>query len=105
MDPFHAFAGYATRALAPQTELARVDADVSHAVERALAYRQLDMVGFAKFTLPSEAEIRTLLGAVGHGATTLTARELLERIPSERQGNALRMLSWLLKLGVLEVRS
>jgi glycosyltransferase involved in cell wall biosynthesis len=105
MDPFHAFAGYATRALAPQTELARVDADVSHAVERALAYRQLDMVGFAKFTLPSEAEIRTLLGAVGHGATTLTARELLEPIPSERQGNALRMLSWLLKLGVLEVRS
>lgn len=102
MDPFHAFASYPTQALTPQTVLALVDADVQVAVQRALAYRQLAMVDFAKVILPTTAEIEVLL----HGASQpQTAQTLVVNMDQKRQAFVLRSLAWLLKLGVLKVVS
>jgi starch synthase len=102
MDPFHAFASYPTQALTPQTELALVDADADTAITRALAYRQLAMVDFAKFVLPTEDEIASVLDAA---SPPQTAQALLAGIAQERQAFVFRSLAWLLKLGVLKVVS
>jgi hypothetical protein len=102
MDPFHAFASYPTQALTPQTVLALVDADAGVAVQRALAYRQLAMVDFAKFVLPTEPEIVSVLNTA---AQPQTAQALVAGIAQERQAFVFRSLAWLLKLGVLKVVS
>ena len=102
MDPFHAFASYPTQALTPQTILALVDADADTAITRALAYRQLAMVDFAKLILPTQAEIASVLQALSHPQT---AQALLAGIAQERQAFVFRSLAWLLKLGVLKVVS
>jgi starch synthase len=100
MDPFHAFASYPTQALTPQTLLALVDANAQVAVQRALAYRQLAMVDFAKVILPTEAEIVSVLNTA---AQPQTAQALVAGIAQERQAFVFRTLAWLLKLGVLKV--
>jgi hypothetical protein len=102
MDPFHAFASYPTQALTPQTLLALVDADADTAITRALAYRQLAMVDFAKLILPTQAEIVSILNTA---AQPQTAQALVAGIAQERQAFVYRSLAWLLKLGVLRVVS
>jgi glycosyltransferase involved in cell wall biosynthesis len=100
MDPFHAFASYPTQVLTPQSLLALVDADANTAITRALAYRQLTMVDYAKVILPSEAEIRSVL----QGAQSpSTASDLIEGTAQERRALVYRALVWLVKLGVLKV--
>jgi alpha-maltose-1-phosphate synthase len=100
MDPFHAFASYPTQALTPQTRLALVDADANTAITRALAYRQLAMVDFAKVILPSEAEIRAVLQTA---TSTGAALEWVQVIAEDRRPFVFRALAWLIKLGVLKV--
>ncbi|WP_295523726.1 glycosyltransferase family 4 protein [Limnohabitans sp. Rim8] len=100
MDPFHAFASYPTQVLTPQTLLALVDADANTAITRALAYRQLTMVDYAKVILPSEAEIRSVLQ---RAQSPSTASALIEGTAQERRALVYRALVWLVKLGVLKV--
>jgi alpha-maltose-1-phosphate synthase len=100
MDPFHAFASYPTQSLTPQTRLALVDADANVAITRALAYRQLAMVDFAKVILPSEAEIRAVLQIT---ISTGAAIEWVQAIAEDRRPFVFRALAWLVKLGVLRV--
>jgi starch synthase len=100
MDPFHAFASYPSQSLTPQTRLALVDVDVNVAITRALAYRQLAMVDFAKLILPSEAEIRAVLQTA---KSTGAALEWVQAIPDDRRPFVFRSLAWLVKLGVLKV--
>jgi glycosyltransferase involved in cell wall biosynthesis len=102
MDPFHAFASYPTQSLTLQTLLALVDADAATAMQRAMAYRQLAMVDFAKVILPTEVEIASVLQAASHPQT---AQAVLAGIAQERQAFVFRSLAWLLKLGVLKVVS
>ncbi len=102
MDPFHAFASYPTQSLTPQTVLGLVDADLNTAVARALAYRQLAMVDFARNILPTEAEVRAVLAAA---QSLAAASGLLQGIAPERQPFVFRALAWLVKLGVLKVVS
>ncbi len=102
MDPFHAFASYPTQSLTPQTVLGLVDADLNTAVARALAYRQLAMVDFARNILPTEAEVRAVLAAAQWPAA---ASALVQGIAQARQPFVFRALAWLLKLGVLKVCS
>jgi glycosyltransferase involved in cell wall biosynthesis len=100
MDPFHAFASYPTQSLTPQTRLALVDADADVAITRALAYRQLAMVDFAKTILPSEAEIRAVLQTA---TSTGAALEWVQGIVEARRPFVFRSLAWLIKLGVLRL--
>ena len=101
MDPFHAFAGYPTAVLTPQTVLGLVDADVEAAAMRVDQYRQLAMVNFAKAVLPAEAEVQAVLDAAASGPKA--AAELTQAIPAERQAFVFRALVWLVKLGILKV--
>jgi len=102
MDPFHAFAGYPTQTLTPQTVLAMVDADTDTALKRTLAYRQLAMVDFARIVLPTQAEIEAVLR---EATQPQPAQVLVAGIAKERQAFVFRALTWLLKLGVLKVCS
>jgi glycosyltransferase involved in cell wall biosynthesis len=102
MDPFHAFASYPSQALTPQTVLALVDANVELALQRTLQYRQLAMIDFAKLILPSEDEIKAVLSA---GTNQQSAEQWVQGVPTERRLYVLRLLAWLLKLGVLKVVS
>lgn len=100
MDPFLAFASYPSQSLTPQTRLALVDADANVAITRALAYRQLAMVDFAKVILPSEAEVRAVLQTT---TATGAALEWVQAIAEDRRPFVFRALAWLIKLGVLKV--
>lgn len=101
MDPFYAFASYSTQTLMPQTTLGLVDADAATALKRALAYRQLAMIGFANVILPADDEMQAVLNAVVGGAKP--AIELIADLPAERQPFVFRSLVWMVKLGVLKV--
>jgi glycosyltransferase involved in cell wall biosynthesis len=96
MDPFHAFAGYPTHTLTPETLLVRVDEDVEVALKKVAAMRVLAMVDFAKLVLPTEEEVRLVLIA-----PEATAAERVAAISEERRPYVLRALAWLMKLGVL----
>ena len=100
MDPLHAFAQYPTTTLTPQVPLALVDATPQAALERALAYRRLAMVDFAKLVLPSDAELTAVLQAAAQPQPALA---LVAGVPEERRPFVFRSLAWLLKLGVLKV--
>jgi hypothetical protein len=102
MDPFHAFAVYPTQQLTEQTILALADSSADTAITRALAYRQLAMIDFAKVVLPTEAEIRHVLSAAASGPKTAMA--LIIQISAERQAFVFRGLVWMVKLGVLQVQ-
>ncbi len=103
MDPFHAFASYPTKVMSQQTLLALVDADTSTAIKRTLAYRKLAMVDFANLILPTEDEIHGVLSAAS--STPQTAQVLLLSIEPARQAFVFRAFLWLLKMGVLCVKS
>ena len=102
MDPFHAFASYPTRVLSPQTVLGMVDMDVATALQRTFGYRQLAMVDFARFVLPTEDEIRAVFDVAAKGPRP--AADLVATIPPERRAYVFRALVWMVKMGVLAVR-
>jgi glycosyltransferase involved in cell wall biosynthesis len=102
MDPFVAFTSYPSQALAPETVLALVDADLETALRRTSALRGLAMVNFAKQVLPTETEIATVLSAAASGRSA-TAAALVRKIPTPRRAYVFRSLNWLLKLGILKI--
>lgn len=103
MDPFHAFASYPTQALKPSTMLALVDNSLEAATARMQTYQAMAMVSFAKFVLPSDAEIAAVLKQAAAGPQA--AIELVQTIDNARKPFVFRTLVWLLKMGILKVHA
>ena len=107
MDPFSAFAAYPTATLTPLTKLALVDTDVEASIMRALAFKKLAMVDFAKDVLPSDEEIRTILNTASQSSMSSSMKksaiDLVVSVDTVRKPFVLRSLAWLIKLGVLKV--
>ena len=102
MDPLHSFASYPTNTLLPHTLLALVDKDPVTAIQRAIEYRKLTMVEYAKLVLPTDSELQIVLGS----QTTSTPRaaiDWVQDISDSRKPYVFRSLAWLLKLGVIQV--
>jgi starch synthase len=99
LDPFYAFETYATHILRDDTLLGLVHTDVLQVIEAANAYRQLNMVNFAKQVLPTQEEVTQIL--MKANASSLSVRALLEDIPVDRKLSVSRSLSWMLKMGLL----
>lgn len=102
LDPFYAFASYPTKVLTTQTLLTLVDKSIDTAIARALTYRQLAMVDFAKVILPTEDEIRVVLSSQTDSAPR-TAIEWVHSIPEARRTFVFRSLAWFLKLNILKI--
>ena len=103
MDPFHAFASYPTLALKPSTMLALVDNSLEEATARLQTYQAMAMVSFAKFVLPSDAEVEAVLKQAAAGPQA--AIELVQTIDNARKPFVFRTLAWLLKMGILKVHA
>ena len=103
MDPFHAFASYPTQALKPSTVLALVDSSLEAATARLQTYQAMAMVSFAKFVLPSDAEVAAVLKQAAAGPQA--AIELVQTIDNARKPFVFRTLVWLLKMGILKVHA
>lgn len=103
MDPFHAFASYPTQALKPSTMLALVDNSLEAATARLQTYQAMAMVSFAKFVLPSDAEVAAVLKQAAAGPQA--AIELVQTIDKARKPFVFRTLVWLLKMGILKVHA
>ena len=103
MDPFHAFASYPTQALKPSTVLALVDNSLEAATARLQTYQAMAMVSFAKFVLPSDAEVAAVLKQAAAGPQA--AIELVQTIDNARKPFVFRTLVWLLKMGILKVHA
>jgi starch synthase len=107
MDPFSAFVAYPTATLTPLTKLALVDTDVEASIMRALAFKKLAMVDFAKDVLPSDEEIRKILNTASQSSMSSSMKksaiDLVASVEAVRKPFVLRSLAWLLKLGVLKV--
>jgi hypothetical protein len=100
MDPFLAFAAFPTHHLTSDTCLALADPDVASAERRVAELSQLEMVRFARYVLPTPAEIRQVLDIAASGPAT--ASELVRSIDPQRRPFVMRGLAWLAKLGVLK---
>lgn len=103
MDPFHAFASYPTQALKPSTVLALVDNSLEAATTRLQTYQTMAMVSFAKFVLPSDAEVAVVLKEAAAGPQA--AIELVQTIDNARKPFVFRTLVWLLKMGILKMHA
>lgn len=103
MDPFHAFASYPTQALKPITVLALVDNSLEEATARLQTYQAMAMVSFAKFVLPSDAEVAAVLKQAATGPQA--AMELVQTIDNARKPFVFRTLVWLLKMGILKMHA
>ena len=103
MDPFHAFASYPTQALKASTVLALVDNSLEAATARLQTYQAMAMVSFAKFVLPSDAEVEAVLKQAAAGPQA--AMELVQTIDNARKPFVFRTLVWLLKMGILKVHA
>ncbi|MES2980128.1 MAG: glycosyltransferase family 4 protein [Pseudomonadota bacterium] len=101
MDPFHAYASYATQTLSPQTMLELVDGDAKTALQRTVSYRNLAMVNFAEPVLPTTDEIRELLATFANGPRPVG--EVIVQMPALRQAFLFRSLAWLMKLNILRI--
>ena len=103
MDPFHAFANYPTQALKPSTVLCLADSSLETATARLQSYQAMAMVSFAKWVLPSDAEIAAVLKQASNGPQA--ALDLVMHIEDARKPFVFRTLAWLLKLGIFKVQS
>ena len=103
MDPFVSFANYPKHQLQATSQLALVDDSSQIAIERVKAFNQLAMVNFAKYVIPSEDEINTVLNSASK--TPKDAIALVSEIPECRRAFVFRALTWFIKLGVLELIS
>ncbi len=100
LDPFHTFDSYPTKTLSKDVSLSLVDSSVESALSRIRIYLNLQMVNYAKFIIPNENEIISVLQAASNGAKT--PHSLIAEVPSERRAFVLRSLVWLVKIGILE---
>lgn len=96
MDPFASFRNYPSRALAPGLLLSLVDTDPDVAMARAMSYRKLAMVNFAKAVLPADAELRAVLQSLARGPIAVS--EVLGYFAADRQATVMRGLVWMVKL-------
>jgi starch synthase len=103
MDPFDAFANYPTQSLKPSTLLGLVDPSLEAASTRLQTYQAMSMVSFAKFVLPTDAEIAAVLKQAAEGPQA--AIELVKQIDTARKPFVFRTLAWFLKLGVLKLQA
>ena len=103
MDPFYAFASYPTQALTANTVLCLADASVEAATARIQTYQGMAMVSFAKWVMPSDAEIAAVFKQASSGPQS--AQNLVVQINEARKPFVFRTLAWFLKLGVLKVQS
>jgi glycosyltransferase involved in cell wall biosynthesis len=101
MDPFTAFSHYPTQLLNADTKLTLNDDSLDTSINLLNDYRALAMVNFAKLVLPSEDECQAILNALNR--TTLSAGDIIQSLPTERQAFVFRALNWLLKIGILKV--
>jgi len=103
MDPFYAFANYPTQALTASTVLCLADSSLEAANKRLQTYQAMAMVSFAKWVLPSDAEIAAVLKQASNGPQA--ALDLVMHIEDARKPFVFRTLAWLLKLGIFKVQS
>lgn len=100
MDPFAAFAGYATQTLAPTMRLRLARDDAGEALAR---WRAPAMVKFSALAAPSVDECNTVLARLTRGPAT--AGQLVAEFAPERRPLVFRRLVWLTKLGVIELEA
>jgi glycosyltransferase involved in cell wall biosynthesis len=103
MDPFYAFANYPTQALTAHTVLCLADSSLEAASKRLQTYQGMAMVSFAKWVMPSDAEIAAVLKQASNGPQA--ALDLVMHIEDARKPFVFRTLAWLLKLGIFKVQS
>jgi hypothetical protein len=101
MNSFHGFGNYSTHKLKSTTILELVDSSLEIAISRTHSYRSLAMIDFARFVVPVNKEINSVLEIAAKGP--IAAIDLLENIDVERKPFVFRGLVWLLKMGVLKV--
>jgi len=99
LDPFASFRNYPSRSLAPGLLLGLVDTDPEAAMVRAMSYRKLAMVDFARAVLPADAELRAVLQALAKGPVAVS--EIVGSFAADRQANVMRSLVWMVKLHLL----
>jgi hypothetical protein len=100
MDPFHAFAGYPSRILTPETRLT-LTASPSDIQARLKTLKSLSLATFNAAVAPTEDEIDQILFAAAPGPAP--ALSLIATCPPDRHGIAFRGIGWLLKMGLLRV--
>ena len=103
MDPFYAFASYPTQTLNPSTVLSLDDPHLEAATARIKSYQAMAMVNFAKWVLPTDAEIAAVLNQAALGPQP--ALDLVQHIDNARKPFVFRTLAWFLKLGVLKLQA
>jgi hypothetical protein len=101
LDPFFAFASYPTQTLNAHTNFCLTDVSAKVAIDRVHAYKQMAMVSYAQFIMPSTEEIEQLLLRLE--TQTQTAEMLVENFEASRTPLLMRSLVWLLKLGILRL--
>lgn len=101
LDPFFAFASYPTQTLNAHTNFCLTDVSAKVAIDRVHAYKQMAMVSYAQFIMPSNEEIEQLLLRLETQAQT--AEMLVENFEASRTPLLMRSLVWLLKLGILRL--
>jgi glycosyltransferase involved in cell wall biosynthesis len=99
MDPFASFRNYPSRSLAPGLLLGLVDNDPETATVRAMSYRKLAMIDFAKAVLPADAELRAVLQALAQGPVAVS--EIVGSFAADRQATVMRSLVWMVKLHLI----
>lgn len=96
MDPFTAFAGYSTSVLTSDTWIALVDKSHEQARQRLNVLKDLTMSSFARYVIPNDEQVATLLLKLARGPVQINQLLASVDIP-------IRSLGWLLKMGVIKV--
>jgi hypothetical protein len=99
MDPFRLFASYPTNCLTPQTRLIRERDD---AIQWLARLRALDMASFADALFPTHEECETILRQFDTHSI-LTVADLVSRVKDTRHLWVARGISWMVKMGVLQI--
>lgn len=102
-DPFHAFELYPSQVLTPQSKLELVNPDKAESLKKMRDFRELTMVNYANYVLPTDEEVSSVITLAAKG--TKIAEMLVANQPEERQAFVFRSLVWLVKLGVLRILS
>ena len=99
MEPFTGFASYPSGILRTDTLLALADESAREGIARMALYKNLAMVDFARYLLPSDVHVKALLEVLEQEPRTVD--HLTKAIGDIGASQVERMIAWLLKMGIV----
>tara|TARA_Y100001968_G_C19440678_1_gene762342 strand:- start:1814 stop:3466 length:1653 start_codon:yes stop_codon:yes gene_type:complete len=103
LDPFQAFSQYSSNILCDESVISLVETNILASLEKIESYLKLSMVNYSKYIIPNKEIIHSLLTTISSDSKNVL--EIVSSYDIKKVADIKRSLCWLLKLGIIRIKS